>query len=98
MSNDVCRGLLEFSNGKKLGKKGVYWLKVHLANKIGHDKLPLDERADIIDNMIDLIKETVRNPLEKNWWMDVEDAWQALATMSEIVEALHSGNPEEYER
>jgi DNA-directed RNA polymerase len=35
MGADINRGLLEFSKSKKLGKNGVYWLKIHLANKIG---------------------------------------------------------------
>jgi DNA-directed RNA polymerase len=39
MSSDYNRGLLQFSEGKKLGKKGLYWLKIHLANKMGKDKL-----------------------------------------------------------
>lgn len=35
MGADINRGLLEFAEGKPLGKDGLYWLKVHLANKIG---------------------------------------------------------------
>lgn len=35
MGADINRGLLEFSKGKPLGENGLYWLKVHLANKIG---------------------------------------------------------------
>jgi DNA-directed RNA polymerase len=45
MGPDINRGILEFSEGKKLGKDGLFWLKVHLSNKIGKDKLPLHERA-----------------------------------------------------
>jgi DNA-directed RNA polymerase len=29
---DMSRGLLEFSQGKPLGKRGLYWLKVHLVS------------------------------------------------------------------
>jgi DNA-directed RNA polymerase len=35
MGADINRGLLEFAEGKPLGNDGLYWLKVHLANKIG---------------------------------------------------------------
>jgi DNA-directed RNA polymerase len=45
MGPDINRGMLLFSDGKKLGKEGLFWLKVHLANKFGKDKLPLIERA-----------------------------------------------------
>ncbi len=41
MGPDINRGMLSFSEGKRLGKEGLWWLKVHLANKFGKDKLPL---------------------------------------------------------
>lgn len=45
MGNDLCRGLLTFSEKKPLGKRGLFWLKVDIANKMGNDKAPLDKRA-----------------------------------------------------
>lgn len=39
---DISRGLLEFSDGKELGINGLKWLKIHLANKMGKDKLSLN--------------------------------------------------------
>lgn len=39
MGEDKCRGLLEFAEGKPLGKRGVYWLQIHVANLMGRDKL-----------------------------------------------------------
>jgi len=41
MGPDINRGMLEFSEGKPIGKQGLWWLKVQLANKFGKDKLPL---------------------------------------------------------
>ena len=52
MGADLNRGLLEFADGKPLGKEGLFWLKVHLANKIGKDKLPIIERAKYAESII----------------------------------------------
>jgi DNA-directed RNA polymerase len=38
---DICRGLLEFAEGKPLGPNGLMWLKIHLANKMGKDKMSM---------------------------------------------------------
>lgn len=98
MGNDVCRGLLEFSQSKRLGKRGLYWLKVHLANKLGFDKLSFNDRHQIIEEMIPKLKETIEDPVKYDWWLENEDCWQALAVMKELVEALNLENPEDYMR
>ena len=35
VGSDLCRALLMFAHPKALGKNGLYWLKVHLANLAG---------------------------------------------------------------
>jgi len=35
LGSDMCRGLLEFVEGRPLAKTGLYWLKIHLANLYG---------------------------------------------------------------
>ena len=49
LGNDLSRGLLLFATKKPLGKRGLAWLKVHLANVYGKDKF------DCIINMILMI-------------------------------------------
>ena len=41
LGSDLCRGVLEFAEGRPLGKSGLRWLKIHLANLYagGVDKL-----------------------------------------------------------
>jgi DNA-directed RNA polymerase len=39
---DECRALLEFSEGKPLGERGVWWLAIHGANLYGYDKVSLE--------------------------------------------------------
>ncbi|XAR66724.1 DNA-directed RNA polymerase [Bertholletia excelsa] len=46
LSSDLCRGILEFAEGRPLGKSGLRWLKIHLANLYagGIEKLSYDAR------------------------------------------------------
>lgn len=69
MGADLNRGLLEFAEGKPLGASGLYWLKVHLANTIGHDKLPLDERAQYSESIIDTIHRCAADPKNNLEWL-----------------------------
>mmetsp|Transcript_19031 Transcript_19031/g.41363 ORF Transcript_19031/g.41363 Transcript_19031/m.41363 type:complete len:420 (+) Transcript_19031:986-2245(+) len=90
--------MLTFSEAKPLGKRGLYWLKVHLANFAGKDKMSFDERANYVENNMDNVRECARDPFSGNkWWMELDDPFQGLATCREIVQAIDSGNPEAYE-
>ncbi|CAB4319253.1 unnamed protein product [Prunus armeniaca] len=46
LSSDLCRGVLEFAEGRPLGKSGLRWLKIHLANLYagGVEKLSYEGR------------------------------------------------------
>lgn len=92
MGCDLTRALLSFAKpGVRLGERGVYWLKVHLANLLGGDKLPFDQRIDLAEDNMEKAIKTGRNPLsEENleWWSSMEDPFQLLAVCSEIAEAV----------
>ncbi len=49
MGADIARGLLEFAEGRPLGKSGLKWLKIHLSNKMGKDKLSFPERVFYVE-------------------------------------------------
>ena len=86
-----------FAEEKPLGKKGFYWLKVHLANFAGMDKMSFDDRAKFVDNNIENIRNSVNDPFSDDpWWMTLDDPFQGLATCHEICNAIDSGNPETY--
>lgn len=93
---DLNRGLLEFSEGKKLGKSGLRWLKIHLANKMGQDKLQMDEREQFTEDNLETIIKCAENPLIYRDWMESDDQWQTLAAMIDLNKALKLENPEEY--
>jgi DNA-directed RNA polymerase len=96
MSSDICRGLLEFAEGKPIGPNGLRWLKIHLANKMGKDKLSMQERILYVDSMLPIVERCVKDPLKYREWLEVEDCWQTLAAMNDLMEALSKDNPAEH--
>lgn len=96
MSADMCRGLLEFGEGKPLGKTGLDWLKIHMANKMGKDKLSMQGRLDYANSMLPLVEKIAKNPCQNREWLELEDSWQALSAILDVYAAITSPNPEEY--
>lgn len=97
VGSDLCRGLLTFAEPKALGENGLYWLKVHLANLAGADKMSFDGRAGFADDNMDSIRAAVNDPFgDDDWWKKFDDPFQGLATCHEIVQAIDSGAPENY--
>mmetsp|Transcript_29541 Transcript_29541/g.71354 ORF Transcript_29541/g.71354 Transcript_29541/m.71354 type:complete len:1318 (-) Transcript_29541:310-4263(-) len=97
VGSDLCRGVLKFADAKPLGKRGMYWLKVHLANFAGMDKVSFDDRAKFIEDNIDKVRQSVDVPFSDDpWWMTLDDPFQGLATCHEIINAIDSGDPESY--
>jgi len=96
MGADLNRGMLMFSEGKRIGEDGLWWLKVHLANKWGKDKLPLHERAKFSESMVDVIHRVAQDPANNLEWLQAESPWQALACAFELSEALKLENPADY--
>jgi len=69
MGADLNRGILQFSDGKRIGEDGLWWLKVHLANKWGKDKLPLVDRAKYSEGMEDIIHRVAEDPSNNLEWL-----------------------------
>ncbi|KAH7546138.1 hypothetical protein FEM48_Zijuj01G0168800 [Ziziphus jujuba var. spinosa] len=96
LSSDLCRGILEFAEGRPLGKSGLHWLKIHLANLYagGVEKLSYDGRLAFVDNHINEIFDSANNPVNGNrWWLTAEDPFQCLAACMSLSEALNSSSP-----
>jgi DNA-directed RNA polymerase len=84
-ADDIGRGLLEFSNGKRLGSHGLVWLKVRLANSFGVDDVSFADRVAWVDENWNRISLVAQDPMGFKWWTEAEDPWQALATCFELV-------------
>ena len=99
LGSDMCRGLLEFAEGRALGKTGLRWLKIHMANVYGNgvDKFSFDGRLAFVEENMENILDSAREPLKgRRWWLAAEDPFQCLATCVEISNVYSSGNPEEF--
>ncbi len=62
--------------------------KIHLANVIGKDKLPLDQREKYCENIIDTVHKCATDPYKNHEWLESENPWQTLASMFELSAAM----------
>lgn len=104
LGGDLARAVLRFGETRPLGERGLRWLKIHLANVYGRDKLPFDERVKFTESSLEDVFDTADNPdgpprpgHEKKWWLTADKPWQTLSTCLELAAALRSGDPEGYE-
>ncbi|KAJ8767841.1 hypothetical protein K2173_020781 [Erythroxylum novogranatense] len=96
LSSDLCRGILEFAEGRPLGKSGLHWLKIHLANLYsgGVEKLSHDGRLAFVESHLNEIFDSAENPVNGNrWWLTAEDPFQCLAACINLSEALKCSSP-----
>ncbi|KAL2936435.1 DNA-directed RNA polymerase 3 chloroplastic [Bienertia sinuspersici] len=96
LSSDLCRGVLEFAQGRPLGESGLRWLKIHLANVYagGVDKLSYEARVAFVENHLADIFDSASNPVYGNrWWLTAEDPFQCLAACIDLSGALNSSSP-----
>ena len=81
---DNQKSLLRFSKGKALGESGAFWLAVHVANTFGHDKLPLNDRAQWTMDNTAMILDCAYDALDgTRAWLDADKPWAALAACNE---------------
>lgn len=97
LGNDICRSLLIFSEKQPLGERGFWWLKVHICNLFGNNKIPVEERALWTEEHRDSIIDSARNPLDGHQlWLQADAPWQFLSACIEIDNAWQSGSPETF--
>ncbi|KAL4806280.1 hypothetical protein BDV18DRAFT_139120 [Aspergillus unguis] len=97
MGADNARGLLLFSNPKRLGESGLRWLKIQIANLSGFDKASLSERERYTMDHLDDVLDSANNGLHgRRWWLQAEDPWQCLAACCELRNAMQLENPADY--
>jgi DNA-directed RNA polymerase len=94
-SSDTGRALLEFAEGKVLGERGLFWLKVHIANLFGVDKVSFEERVKWVNGNLEALLDSAALPLDgMQLWVTADSGknkWQALAACMELAGALVAG-------
>lgn len=94
-SHDTVKGILEFAEGKRLGKRGLFWLKVHIANCCGYDKKDFNIREKWTEDNWGFIQEFINDPLNVDA-PENDTAFTLLAAGLAYQEALELQNPEDY--
>ena len=92
---DIEKAVIHFHDKKPLGKRGLYWLKVAIANDYGFDKATYDERVKWTEDHIGDIRRAIKEP-----W-DYPEVWGdspfcMYSSSVELINALDSGCPEGY--
>lgn len=93
---DMAKACLRFARKKPLGKRGLYWLKVQIANCYGYDAEHFDTRAAWTEARLDDLRRTVAAPLDSDLLADADSPLCLLAAARELCAALDSGSPESY--
>jgi DNA-directed RNA polymerase len=94
---DRVRALFLFADPKPIGERGLYWLKVHVANCGDFDgisKKPFDERVLWCDDRPNVLRMIARHPCDKasrEWLAEADHPFAFLAACMELVEAWEAG-------
>lgn len=88
---DYQKALLLFAEGKPIGKDGVAWLAIHVANSFGVDKVSLAERINwTLDNQAEIVRVT-EDPIANTWWTNADNPWLFLAACFEWAGYVREG-------
>lgn len=91
-SDDTGKSLLQFSEGKPLGKSGVNWLAIQLANTFGYDKVDFDKRIEWAKEHTEVILDSALRPLEgERFWLLADSPFQFLAACFEWLGYTQNG-------
>lgn len=94
---DYVRACLKFKDEKPLGKDGLFWLKVHIANSFGQDKVRLKERAAWVDANMETLVDGMHRPQDSDAYRDAADyPVIAAVAVQELVAALDSRDPTQF--
>jgi DNA-directed RNA polymerase len=91
---DRVRAMFLFADGEPIGERGLYWLKVHVANCGDFDKIskrPIEQRVQWVDDNIELLSDYVKRPLFNTGWTKADKPFLFLAAARELVGVISEG-------
>lgn len=94
--SDISKGILHFSEQKPLGVKGLFWLKVSIANSFGYDKVRFDKRAEWVDHRLEALRAGLEAPEDSDLYRSADSPFCAVAAAHELFAAIDSGDPASY--
>lgn len=94
---DFVKASLRFANARALGTRGLFWLKVHIANCFGFDKPRFDVRAAWVDQNLDALRVVLQDNVDSELMQKADSPWCFYTAVRELFAALNSGSPETYQ-
>lgn len=95
---DAARSLVHFGRKKPLGERGLYWLKVHIANSCGFDKARFDLRVKWVEDNWEALQEGAEYPENSDLYRGIGDnPLVAAAAVRELKAAYACADPTKYE-
>lgn len=88
---DWIKGLLEFAEGKKVGTRGIRWVKIHIANLFGVDKVSFDDRVKWVDENTQRLLACAKDPISERFWEEADKPFQAYAACVELQGIMEQG-------
>lgn len=93
--HDTVKGCLDLAVGKRLGARGLFWLKVQVATCCGFDKHDFSIRAKWCDENWHIIQQFLNDPLNITP-PEKDSSFTLLQAGYALQEALDMQNPEDY--
>jgi hypothetical protein len=90
-ADDIGRSLLEFATPKKLGESGASWLRIHVANSFGKDKISYSDRESWVRDNDEMILACANDPVGVRTWTECSHPWRFLRACMEWQEYRSQG-------
>ncbi len=94
--SDLAKAVIHFHERRPLGVRGIFWLKVHIANSFGFDKERMEDRARWTEQNWKVIDAALDEPENHPEVWGKDAPWMMFSAAYELRQAYRSGHPESY--